>query len=191
MATLKFKRTLIKNRNLKYTLEAGTTLTKRSLNYRPGDQISINPSRFEHQFSVKMDKKHSSKLSENLVIQFQERGEIEVQESSGQIVNTEQGDRLNLSWVFVKKTSDKMSEKFGINGIFGAANNNLEVVPPSIGNPTAQPGKDTKTRMEEVQLLYGRNWSLNKHRKWFLEGTIGLTDDSRDWTLGAGFNANF
>ena len=191
MASLKFNRTLAKSSNLKYSFEAGTTLTRRSFNYRPGDQVSANPSRFEHQFSIKMDKKHSKNLSENLVLQFQERGEIEVQESSGQIVNTEQGDRFNLNWLFVKKTSEKMSEKFGINGIFGAANENLEVVPPLIGNPTAQLGKDTKTRMEEVQLVYGRNWSLNKHRKYFLEATLGLTEDSRDWTLGAGFNTNF
>ncbi|MBT3784583.1 hypothetical protein HOF92_06370, partial [bacterium] len=191
MATLKWSRTLQKSKNLKYTFGAGTTLTKRSANFRPGDQKSENPSRFEHQISLKMDKKRSAKISESFQVQFQERGEIEVQESNGQIVNTEQGDRWTVAWTFTKKRNKKLSERFGLNGIFGGANNNLEVVPPNVGNATAQLGKDTKTRMEEVQLVYGRNWTINKYKKWFLEGTYGLTDDSRDWTFSTGLTSQF
>jgi len=191
MATVKWNRTVVKSKKLKYSFGAGTTLTRRSLNFRPGNQVSANPSRLEHRVSFKMDKKRSAKISESLMLQFQERGEIEVQESTGQIVKTEQGDRFTINWTFTKKRSKKLSEKLGIQGTFGAANNNLEVVPPTVGNATAQVGKDTKTRMEEVQLVYGRNWTINKYKKWFLEGTYGLTDDSRDWTLSAGLTSNF
>ena len=61
------------------------------------------------------------------------------------------------------------------------------MIAPSVGNATANIGKDRNTRMEEVQLLYGRKHTINKHREWFYNATVGITDDSRDYTLGGGY----
>jgi len=45
--------------------------------------------------------------------------------------------------------------------------------------------------MEEVQFSFGQTYQVNKHRKWFYNIDIGLTDDSRDWVVGAGLSMMF
>jgi hypothetical protein len=190
-ALFKIKRSIKKNKNLNLTYGLGTSLTRRTVNFRPGNVVSENPSRLEFSAEFKMNKVHGKKLKETLSLKFQERGEIEVQESSGQIVKTEQGDRATVSWTFQRQRNKRVKTKYGLTGIFGGANSNLEVVAPVVGLPTATVGKDRRTRMEEVQLIYGQTWTINKFRKWFLEGSVGLTDDSRDFTLTSGFNFQY
>ena len=190
-ALFKVNRSIQKNKNLKLSYGLGTSLTRRTTNFRPGNAISENPSRLELSAEFKMNKVHGKKLKETFSVKFQERGEIEVQESTGQIVKTEQGDRTTVNWTFVRQKNKRVKTKYGLTGIFGGANSNIEVVPPTVGAVTAQVGKDRRTRMEEVQLVYGQTWSINKYRKWFLEGSVGLTDDSRDYTLTSGFNFQY
>lgn len=182
-----FMRSIKRNKKSKLSYGLGTNFTRRTVNYRPGGATSTNPSRFEGNIQLKYEKQRSKKLKEILALKFQERGEIEVQESNGQIVRTEQGDRWTLNWTFNKKLNKKLSENYGLLGIFGGANDNLEVIAPSVGNASASIGKDRNTRMEEVQLLYGRKHTINKHREWFYNATVGITDDSRDYTLGGGY----
>lgn len=182
-----FMRNIKRNKKSKLSYGLGTNFTRRTVNYRPGGATSTNPSRFEGNIQLKYEKQRSKKLKEILALKFQERGEIEVQESNGQIVRTEQGDRWTLNWTFNKKLNKKLSENYGLLGIFGGANDNLEVIAPSVGNASASIGKDRNTRMEEVQLLYGRKHTINKHREWFYNATVGITDDSRDYTLGGGY----
>ena len=184
-------RSVKSGKNLKFSYGFGLNFTRRTINFRPSDRESINPSRFEGNVQFKMEKQRNKRLKETLGLKFQERGEIEVQESNGQIVRTQQGDRWTLNWIFHKKINQKLSENYGLKGIFGASNDNLEVVAPTNGNATARVGKDRNTRMEEVQLLYGRKYKINKHRQWFYNATLGLTDDSRDYTMGAGYTLKF
>lgn len=174
-------------KNKKFSYGLGANFTRRTFNYRPNDIVSENPSRLEGNLQFKYENQRNAKLQETFAVKFQERGEIEVQESNGQIVRTEQGDRWTLNWVFNNKRHKNLTENYGLLGIFGAANNNLEVVAPVTGNATAIVGKDRNTRMEEVQLLYGRKYQINRHRQMFYNATLGLTDDSRDYTLGGGY----
>ena len=182
-----YMRNIKRNKKTKWSYGFGTNFTRRTVNFRPGGATSTNPSRFEGNVQLKYEKQRSKKLKEIMALKFQERGEIEVQESNGQIVRTEQGDRWTFNWTFNKKLNKKLSENYGLLGIFGGANDNLEVIAPNVGNATAKVGKDRNTRMEEVQLLYGRKYTINKHRQWFYNATFGITDDSRDYTIGGGY----
>ncbi len=182
-----YMRNIKQSKKAKLSYGLGANFTRRTINYRPGGGTSANPSRFEGNVQVKYEKQRSKKLKEIMALKFQERGEIEVQESNGQIVRTLQGDRWTLNWTFNRKLNKKLSANYGLLGIFGGANDNLEVVSPTSGNATAKVGKDRNTRMEEVQLLYGRKHTINKHRQWFYNATLGITDDSRDYTIGGGY----
>ena len=182
-----YMRNIKQSKKAKLSYGFGTNFTRRTINYRPGGGTSANPSRFEGNIQVKYEKQRSKKLKEIMALKFQERGEIEVQESNGQIVRTLQGDRWTLNWTFNRKLNKKLSANYGLLGIFGGANDNLEVVSPTSSNATAKVGKDRNTRMEEVQLLYGRKHTINKHRQWFYNATLGITDDSRDYTIGGGY----
>jgi len=186
-----YKRTRQRNKKLSFTWTVGANYTRRTVNLRPGNVESANPSRIEGNASFAFVKQRNKKLKETVSLKLQERGEIEVQESTGQIVRTEQGDRATLSWIFSKKKNKKVTQNYGLNGIFGQANDNLEVVAPTVGNPTAKIGKDNNTKMEEVQFSFGQTYQVNKHRKWFYNIDIGLTDDSRDWVVGAGLSMMF
>ena len=111
-------RNIKRNKKSKLSYGLGTNFTRRTVNYRPGGATSTNPSRFEGNIQLKYEKQRSKKLKEILALKFQERGEIEVQESNRQIVRTEQGDRWTLNWTFNKKLKQKAFRELRIVRIF-------------------------------------------------------------------------
>jgi hypothetical protein len=149
--------------------------------------VSKTPKKSEAKFTLNLvTEKTPKKLWETISFEYKERGETDLLDVDG-FEKTQLGDRYYIKWKWKKALNKSVFFEYGIESAFGPANDILETT--KAGKTT---GKDDPTQMEEVQLVFKRMVGAQKdYKKWFLQGTLGLTDDSRDYTLSAGWNYSF
>ncbi len=188
---LGFKNTLKRGKNRQYQWGITGNFTDKTNSYRQqagAAIVSRLPNKMEYTFMGRAEMNLTPRLKKTFHFEYQQKDYFESLSSDGKYIITDQGDRIKFDWLYERKRNDRQTERFGIQTLFGEPNFNKSASGPA---PLPNLGKDYDSRIEDIQLVYGHMNTINKYRKWYWNGSLGLTDDSRDYVVEAGLQFQF
>jgi hypothetical protein len=175
----------------------GNTWTLKSMTLREDPAIGIINSytgmQQEKKATINLQMERiPKKFWEIITLEYKQKGYNEVNDIE-RFEKTDQGDRYYAKWNFRRKLNDKVQIDYGINAIFGRPNTVVENFTYATNAVDASRlGLRPETKWEEVDLVFRRQLGGEKdRRKWWYQATVGLTEESRDYTLSTGFNYMF
>lgn len=129
---------------------------------------------------------------EIISLEYKQKGYNEIYDVE-RFEKSDQGDRYYAKWNFRHKLNEKTQIEYGVNAIFGRPNNVVESFNYTTGAiDVARLGYRPESKWEDIDLVFRRQSGGEKdRRKWWYQATVGLTSDSRDYTLSTGLNYTF